>query len=56
MNKALENVAGDKTLMPLKADIDKIYKAYLIMEDNMNDENFKEFCLLIRQVRNNYVV
>jgi len=56
MNKALENVAGDKTLMPLKADIDKIYKAYLIMEDNMNDENFKEFCHLIRQVRNNYVV
>ncbi len=56
MNKALENVKGDKTLLPLKADIDKIYKAYLLMEDNMTDENFKEFCNLIRQVRNNYIV
>ena len=56
MNKALENVKGDKTLMPLKEDIDKIYKSYLLMEDNMNDENFKDFCLLIKQVRNKYIV
>ncbi len=56
MNKALENVKGDKTLMPLKNDIDKIYKLYLLLEDNMSDENFKEFCNLIKQVRNSYIV
>jgi len=56
MNKALENVNSDKTLKPLKEDIDKIYNAYLLMEDNMTDKNFKDFCNLIRQVRNNYIV
>ncbi|NPA68536.1 MAG: hypothetical protein GXO50_08010 [Chlorobi bacterium] len=55
MNKALENVKGDKTLLSLKNDIDKIYKAYLLLEENMNDENFKNFCNLIISVRNRYI-
>ncbi len=55
MNLALKNVKDDKVLSPLKNDIDKIYNSYLLMEDNMNDENFKEFCNLIKQVRNSYI-
>ena len=56
MNRQLENVKGDKILSSFKNDMDNIYKAYLLMEDNMTDENFKDFCNLIRHVRNNYIV
>ncbi len=55
MNKALENVKDDKVLSLLKDDIDKIYKAYLLLEENMNEKNFKDFCDLIISIRNNYI-
>ncbi len=56
MTMALENVENDKILLALKEDINNIYKAYILMEENMNDENFKSFCDLITQVRMNYIV
>ncbi len=57
MNRALENVAkNDKTLNPLKKDIKNIYDAYLKFEENSNKESFKDFCDLIKQVRNKYVI
>ena len=56
MTIALENVQNDKMLLSLKEDIDKIYEAYILMEENMNDENFKNFCDLISEVRKNYIV
>jgi len=56
MTMALEKVDNDKILLSLKEDIDNIYKAYILMEDNMNDENFKNFCDLITNVRMNYIV
>lgn len=56
MTKALENVENDKTLSALKKDIERIYEAYNLMEAELNDENFKNFCDLIKEVRNSYVV
>lgn len=56
MTKALENVDNDKILISLKNDINKIYQAYILLDSNMNDENFKNFCDLIIKVRSNYVV
>ncbi len=56
MTKALENVYKDETMISLKKDINNIYQAYILLEDNMTDENFKNFCDLITEVRMNYVV
>ena len=56
MTMALENVQNDNTLSELKKDIDKIYEAYILMENELTDENFKNFCDLISEVRKNYVV
>lgn len=56
MTMALKDVENDKVLISLKNDIDEIYKAYILLEDNMTDENFKNFCDLITKVRMNYVV
>jgi hypothetical protein len=52
---ALENVENDKTLSVLKKDIEKIYEAYILMENELTDENFKQFCDLISDVRSKYV-
>ncbi len=56
MTLALENIQHDNTLLSLKKDIDKIYEAYILMEDNLNEENFENFCNLISEVRKNYIV
>jgi hypothetical protein len=56
MTKALENVSNDKVLMSLKKDIEKIYEAYTLMEQELNEENFKNFCDLITEVRSSYIV
>jgi hypothetical protein len=55
MTMALENVENDKTLSVLKKDIEKIYEAYILMENELTDENFKQFCDLISDVRSKYV-
>jgi hypothetical protein len=56
MSKALENVTNDDVLLSLKNDIDRIYKAYLLMDTQLTDANFKSFCDLINEVRANYIV
>ena len=56
MTMALKDVDNDKVLISLKNDINGIYKAYILLETNMNDENFKKFCDLITEVRMNYIL
>ena len=55
MNRQLENIKNDNTLAPLKKDMEKIYNAYLSLNENIDKNKFKEFCDLIIQIRNSYV-
>jgi hypothetical protein len=56
MVQALEKIENDKVMMSLKDDINKIYEAYILMEENLNEENFKHFCDLVTSIRQNYIV
>jgi hypothetical protein len=55
MNLMFENVNETGDLKEIKEDVSKIREAYIKFNKGVTDENFKQFCDLIKKLRTKYV-
>lgn len=55
MSLMFENVKDDSDLGGLKKDINLVREAYVKFNKGVTDENFKQFCKLIKELRTKYI-